>query len=63
MANGIPGGVPRGPAAISPPTRRELAPGRAPLIFDREALRAPAHLMCRQSDFQYTVYSVSLRSV
>jgi hypothetical protein len=39
---------PRGPRTISPlqvgpPTRCELAPGRAPLIFDREALRAPTH--------------------
>jgi hypothetical protein len=29
------------PLRVGPPTRRELAPGRAPLIFDREALRAP----------------------
>ena len=34
---------PRGPTAISPlqvgpPTRRELAPGRAPIVFDREVL-------------------------
>ena len=40
---------PRGPTAISPrqvgpPTRRELAPGRAPIVFDREVvLRAPAY--------------------
>ena len=30
-----------------PPTRRELASGRVPLIFDREALRASARLQCR----------------
>ena len=30
-----------------PPTRRELASGRVPLIFDREALRASARLLCR----------------
>ena len=28
------------PLQVGPPTRRELAPGQAPLIFDREALRA-----------------------
>ena len=44
---------PCGPMAISPvrvgePTRRgELAPGHALLIFDREALRAPALKLCR----------------
>jgi hypothetical protein len=43
---------PRGPTEISPlqvgpPTRRELAPRYAPLIFDREALRAPAYKLCR----------------
>ena len=39
---------PRSPMAINPPQlgppiRRELAPRHGPLIFDREALRAPAH--------------------
>ena len=48
---------PRGPTAISPlqvglPTRRELAPGHAPLIFDREVLRALAHKLCR---YEYTM--------
>ena len=44
---------PRGPMAISPlqvgplTTRRELAPGHAPLIFDREAPRTPDHQPCR----------------
>ena len=33
-------------------TRRELAPGHAPLIFDRETLRTPAHYPCRP---KYTV--------
>ena len=40
------------PLQVGPPTRRrelaqELAPGHAPLIFDREALRAPADTLCR----------------
>ena len=48
---------PRGPMATSPlqvglPTRRELAPGHAPLIFDREVLRALAHKLCR---YKYTM--------
>ena len=34
---------------VGPPTRRELAPGHAPLIFEREALRAPAHKLCRNN--------------
>ena len=42
---------PCGPTVISPqvgpPTRHELAAGHAPLIFDREALRAPAHKLYR----------------
>jgi hypothetical protein len=32
---------------VGPPTCRELAPGHAPLIFEWEALRAPAHQLCR----------------
>jgi hypothetical protein len=35
------------PLQVGPPTRHELAPGHAPLIFDREALRVPAHKLCR----------------
>ena len=31
---------------VGPPTRRELVPGHAPLIFDREALRADTRLLC-----------------
>jgi hypothetical protein len=31
------------PLRVGPPTHRELVPGHAPLIFEREALRAPAH--------------------
>jgi hypothetical protein len=31
------------PLQVGPPTPRELAPGRATLILDREALRTPAH--------------------
>ena len=36
------------PSQVGPPTRRELAPGHAARIFDREVLRAPAHLLCSQ---------------
>jgi hypothetical protein len=55
---------PRGPTAISLPyvglpTRRE--PGQAPFIFDREALRAPAHKLCRHN---YTmIVSVAKRTL
>jgi hypothetical protein len=39
------------PLQVGPPTCRELAqelaPGHTPLIFGREALRAPAHQLCR----------------
>ena len=41
---------PRGPTAISPLQVGPLiasSPPDAPLIFDREALRAPAHQLCR----------------
>ena len=31
---------------VGPPTRRKLVPGHAPLIFDREALRADTRLLC-----------------
>ena len=34
------------PLRVGPPTRRELVHGHAPIIFDREALRAPTHLLC-----------------
>ena len=36
------------PLQVGPLTCRELAPGHAARIFDREALRAPAHLPCSQ---------------
>jgi hypothetical protein len=43
---------------VGPPTRRELALGRAHLIFDRRAPRAPAPLLSRH--ILYHVYSENL---
>jgi hypothetical protein len=53
---------PRSPTAISPlqvgpPTRRELAPGHAAFIFDREALRAPARFAVQSNNRQTRVNS------
>jgi hypothetical protein len=53
---------PRGPRTTSPlqvgpPTRRELAPGHAAFIFDREALRAPARFAVQSNNRQTRVNS------
>ena len=45
------------PLQVGPPTRRELAPGHAVLIFDREALRAPARFAVHSSNRQTYVNS------
>jgi hypothetical protein len=47
---------------VGPPTRRELAPGHAPLIFDREVLRAPAHKLFKHKHTSLRVAKPTLNS-
>ena len=51
------------PLQVGPPTRRELAPGHTPLIFDREALRAPAHKLFKHKYTGLRVAKPTLNSI
>ena len=51
------------PLQVGPSTRRELAPGHAPLIFDREALRAPAHKLFKHKHTSLRVAKPTLNSI
>ena len=52
------------PLQVSPPTRRELAPGHAPVIFDREAQCPPVHQLCRPKyTFHFRVAKPTLNSI
>ena len=51
------------PLRVGPPTRRELAPRHAPLIFDQEVLYAPAHKLFKHKHTSPRVAKPTLNSI